>query len=376
MFGVKSPRVLSQSALESIVEQIADLIGADAIAMLAVDPATAPHGRNLRLIGNFGFQPRGFVGLELENLLSHAATSHHVSTLSNDVVGQLRAGSGGPCLMSTSLHPQDEGVNGAAIVSFPGAPDATPFPDQIVRMLAQLALREIERVQLVEDLEGDLRRARELSARHLDRYERERGALAAEIHDDLSQNVTSIRLALSFVDRRLQAGPRLLGRTEIAEVIKTADQVRDSVQRLSGHFRPVLLDVLGPIPAIRQEASLHQESTGVKVHCDLQEFRVPSPVALAGFRIIQECLSNVARHAQASRVDIRLKETAGVSSFEVEDDGCGFDPSVFSYSLGLLSMIERAELAGGELTIKSRPAKGTRVVAAFPSTQAPVRGDR
>jgi protein-histidine pros-kinase len=100
--------------------------------------------------------------------------------------------------------------------------------------------------------------------------------------------------------------------------------------------------------------------------CDLEDLDMPGAQSIAAFRILQGSLANILSHAKATSVVVRLQQGPGVYVLEIEDNGCGFEPKAVKHSLGLASMAERAELAGGTLVIDSGPGAGTRVVARFP----------
>jgi len=218
----------------------------------------------------------------------------------------------------------------------------------------------------IQDLR-ELARVKALSARHVELREQERLALATRIHDDLSQNITFIRLALKSLQLQVTAGKFERVAPEIAELVAVSSQIATTVQALSTGLRPTMIESFGPAAAIRLEARLYQEASGVPVDCEIEDLRMSTQASIAAYRIAEHSLSNVARHSHATRVTIRLSRLSGEDILEITDNGGGFDSNAMVASLGLASMTERAEIAAGRLTIVSSPGHGTRIVASFPA---------
>jgi two-component system sensor histidine kinase UhpB len=153
-----------------------------------------------------------------------------------------------------------------------------------------------------------------------------------------------------------------------------ATRALDGVHALIFDLRPSVLDDLGLLPAVRWLGARHLESRGVTVRCEFVELaeRLPPELETALFRVVQEALMNVARHAQAETVLIQIAPREGQLEIEIEDDGRGFAPEESAVpepsgrGLGLLGMRERVELLGGRLQVDSSPGNGTRVLARVP----------
>ena len=221
--------------------------------------------------------------------------------------------------------------------------------------------------------EADLRKSREqlrALAAHLESVrEEERSAIAKEVHDELGQGMTGLKFDLAWVASRLpEASPAL--REMVTEMLTRLDTMIRVVRQLSEELRPSLLDVLGLVEAIEWQAREFRARTGLECAVAAKEGIPPLPGAQATalFRICQEALTNVARHAQASRVTIRVEEDADQLILAIEDNGKGITDQeiVKGSSLGLLRIRERALLLGGELTILGRPGSGTRVTVRVP----------
>jgi PAS domain S-box-containing protein len=210
---------------------------------------------------------------------------------------------------------------------------------------------------------------RNLTARLESVREEERILIAREIHDELGQALTGVKLELSLLrDQLSEARPALLNRLESISTL--VDSTSQSVRRIATELRPVVLDQLGLIPAIEWQAQEFQSRTGIQCTLDiyLRSVTLSQFGSTAMFRIFQEILTNVARHAQASAVNITLREQAGGLILEVRDNGRGVTEAELSdpKSLGLVGMRERALLLGGETTFTGSPGTGTTVKVRIP----------
>jgi signal transduction histidine kinase len=204
-----------------------------------------------------------------------------------------------------------------------------------------------------------------LSRRILETQEAERRRVAHELHDELGQALTAIKINLQLGDRLQNQSPDELN----AENLRIVDDALQQVRRLALALRPSMLDDLGLLPALRWMAGQSAERSGYTVEFDTAIIggRLALEIETACFRIVQESLTNIARHAQAQHVKIALHRTGGVLELSVHDDGCGFDlaamreRAVIGGSVGVLGMQERAELIGGQLDIESTPGQGSTV---------------
>jgi signal transduction histidine kinase len=198
--------------------------------------------------------------------------------------------------------------------------------------------------------------------------EDERKRLARELHDETTQSLAVLAMRVESADSALRSGgpqPRL------DEIKALAVKTLEEVHRLILDLRPAVLDDLGLFSALRWYAERQLASRGIAVRCEIQalERRLPPEVEIALFRIGQETMNNIARHAQAESVLIQLALDARELRTEFEDDGRGFDPSSSPQDrphYGLMGIRERAELLGGCAVIDSAPGKGTRVRVTVP----------
>ncbi len=223
-----------------------------------------------------------------------------------------------------------------------------------------------------DELRGKRAELEALSRRLLAAQESERRSLARELHDDFGQFLTAIRLNLEAARR----GTTGEAARHLAESLLLVDQAVDRVRSLALELRPAILDDLGLVAALRWLVKRQSEHAGFEGRVSSARFeaRLPTSVETCSFRLVQEALTNVVRHAHATRVDVELEVVGEELRIVVRDDGRGFDVRAARQrasrgdSLGLLSMHERATLAGGQLEITSLIDKGTTIDARIPLT--------
>ena len=197
--------------------------------------------------------------------------------------------------------------------------------------------------------------------------EEERARLARELHDGTVQSLIALAQRLQMVQRELGRDPEQAAR-RLSALRKMVNEAIEDVRRFTRALRPLYLEELGLIPALEMLARESQ----AHFHVEGRPVRLPKEVELAFFRIAQEALSNVQRHAQAQHVALRLIFEEDRVRLIVQDDGRGFQPPedpgllVQEGHLGLMNMQERAQIVGGRLTIRSRPGQGTRVEVVIP----------
>jgi signal transduction histidine kinase len=235
------------------------------------------------------------------------------------------------------------------------------------------ALRETkergERKRAVEQLRQSHEQLRALSVYLQHVREEERMRISRAVHDELGQALTGLKIDLSWLSGRLpkQMGP-LINKTR--EMSSHIDETIQTVRRISTELRPGILDHLGLVAAIEWQANELQTRTGIqcKVSNSLDRTILDEELNTVFFRIFQETLTNIIRHAGATRVDVHLKEEEGRLILEVKDNGRGITREQMSNvkSIGLLGMRERAALLGGEVNITGMPKKGTKVIVSIP----------
>jgi PAS domain S-box-containing protein len=223
-------------------------------------------------------------------------------------------------------------------------------------------LNDITAVKKAQD------RLRRLSGSIMANQEKERSAIARELHDELGQVLTALRMEAVWIQKRLQkTDPQASERA--LTMCQLIDKNIEDVRGLAFRLRPGVLDDLGLVDALEWYTTDFERRTDIT--CVFEHEEVPpinDTIATAAYRITQEALTNVIRHAFASKVNVVLNTRPGTLMLTVEDNGCGFNSSTLSESegLGVAGMRERASLIGGALEVHSQPDKGTRVLFKVP----------
>ena len=235
------------------------------------------------------------------------------------------------------------------------------FSDDDLRLAETFAARAAVAVELSHRVAQDALR------RVVQAQELERRRLARELHDETGQALTSILLGLKPLEEALADHPARAGLAELREQVVSALQ---DVRRLAVELRPSVLDDFGVVAALERLAETFGEQTGIRVdfHSALGEARLPSDVETALYRVVQESLTNIAKHANAHNVSVSVARRDNAVAATIEDDGAGFDPrSVREDGIGLIGMRERLALIDGRLHVESRRGVGTTIVAEVPA---------
>ncbi len=233
-------------------------------------------------------------------------------------------------------------------------PDADELAATFNRMLARL---------------DEITRSR--AAQILRAQEEERKRIARELHDETSQALTSLTVSLALVENRT-SDPE--AREQVAHAREVAHQTLRAIRGLSLDLRPSALDDLGLLPALRSYIKDYQQKYGIPVDLTTHGFkdRLPSEIETALYRIVQEGLTNSAKHAHATQISVDLTEREGVAHVHLHDNGRGFDANAplkkpaNEGGLGLMGMRERVMLLDGQLQIASQPGQGTTIDVTIP----------
>jgi PAS domain S-box-containing protein len=319
------------------------------------------NGRCERL---FGYEPRELVGMHIELLVPAPARERHrlgFATFWEQPRVQHLGGSA----------PEIRGLrrDGSSV---PIELDLGPLETE-VGLLAVASIRDLtERRRAEREREALLQQLRILSMRLLEAQEAERRAIAHELHDEIGQALTAVSLDL----QALQSRSTEVSRPLVDSALDLTRRVMAQVRELSLDLRPSLLDDLGLAAAIRWSLERHEQRLGwaIELRGDLGDTRVPGPIETACFRVAQEALTNVAKHAGANAVCVEVRCQDGELLLSVRDDGQGFDVdegrarAVAGSSIGLLGMEERVTSVGGRFAVESHRGVGTTVRARFPVT--------
>jgi signal transduction histidine kinase len=235
------------------------------------------------------------------------------------------------------------------------------FTDEDLRIAEAFGERAAVAIDLSERVAKDALR------RVVAGQELERQRLARELHDETGQALTSILLGLKAIE---EADNGQDVRQSVLELRKLVVGTLQDVRRLAVELRPKALDDFGLVAALQRLAETFAEQTGIRVHLEaaLGDSRLPAETETALYRIVQEALTNVIKHAQAGTVSIVLTRKGARVVAVIEDDGRGFDPEdMRDERLGLLGMRERIALVDGQLSVESRPGEGTTIAVEVPS---------
>lgn len=358
-----SERLRAEAALRQVearyhllVESVQDY------ALLMLDPQGRIVSWNTGAEHIMGYQAGEIIGQHISKLFLDEDMRHHTPER------ELRAAAeAGHCQVEGWRVRKDGSHFWASVVVA-----AVYDPDGQLHGFTKVTRDMTERKRAEEALRTAHERLQALSHRLIDIQEAERRAIAGELHDEIGQALTLVKMQLQSL-RALPPGAPLTPALDesLAIVERTLQQVRD----LSLDLRPSLLDDLGLGAALRWYLARQVRGTGCKVQfaADPLPERLPLALETVCFRVAQEALTNAARHAQARHISVELRLRQGDVHLTVDDDGTGFDVdralarATQGASLGLLGMQERAMIAGGTLQITSASGEGTTIYACFPA---------
>ncbi len=235
-------------------------------------------------------------------------------------------------------------------------------------------LRDVtERVRGEEALRRSREELRELAQAANSVREQEKSRIARELHDELAQALTALKMDVNWIaDRAAKGGDEPL-EEKLAAMQSMLDDTVAATRRISADLRPLMLDDLGLVPAVEWLVQGFVERSGIEceLNIDEEQLELGEPHASAVFRILQESLTNIAKHAQASRVDMTVRRVDGAVKLSVRDNGQGFDPQDprKPNSFGLMGLRERAYALGGTVDIWSQPGEGTKLDVRIPLSQ-------
>ena len=328
----------------------------------------------------FGHALRATAPLIIEDLATHSALRAPRLLADNGIVSGMSVIVGAPDGAAWGLL----GAYTRAHRRF--SPEDVNFLQAVAHVLAAAIHRETvtealaaERTKLEERvgqrtraLAGANQRLKQLSGRLIEAQEDERRHIARELHDETGQALTALRMNLEAI--RTDGGAHPID-AKILESIDIVDRLLEQVRNLSLNLHPAVLDDFGLPAALRCYSRRLAQRGGLDLELGIDEFAERPPPAIEGacFRVAQEALTNVVRHARARQITVELRSEGAAVHLRVRDDGVGFDAAAApgdgpaDRHLGLLGMRERVALAGGEIAITSRLGGGTEIVASFPT---------
>jgi GAF domain-containing protein len=257
-------------------------------------------------------------------------------------------------------------VIGVLIIGFEKPYQWLPTERELLRAIADRSALAIERARTGEALRQREARIAELSGHLLRVQEEERKRISRELHDETGQALMVIRLYLGMLEQA--AGTR--ARAKIRETVGVVDRTIEGIRRIIGKLSPLVLQELGLVAAIRKEAKDFAKTTGVKARVAVSDDvgRLAPECEAAIYRVVQEALHNVAKHAKATTVNIHVAREDQIVHLAIEDDGQGMENSDRwnGRSFGLAGMRERVAMLGGTVEVDSTPGKGTRIDVVVP----------
>lgn len=255
-----------------------------------------------------------------------------------------------------------EQIIGVLLIGFSRARQWLPTELDLLNAIAYRSALAIDRAGMNDALREREARIAELSGHLLRAQEEERKRISRELHDETGQALMVIRLYLGMLEGTV--GTRV-ARSKIRETLEVVDRTIEGIRRIIGRLSPLVLQELGLIAAVRKEAKDLAKSTGVKARVNVSsDFgRLPGALETAIYRVVQEALHNVAKHANASSVFLEMAREGDSVKLIIEDDGVGISPAPkpARQTFGLSGMRERISTIGGKITIASSRGKGTRI---------------
>lgn len=238
---------------------------------------------------------------------------------------------------------------------------------EIVREVAAALAVALQHARLLEAEQKARRQLRSLTHQLVTAQEEERQRLSRELHDEAGQALTGLKMSLELLQADLPAELDSF-RSRLEQIISLADTTMEQIRLLAQALRPPALDTVGLHPTLASLCRSFAQNTNLPVDYSGTNLpRLPEAINITLYRVLQESLTNIARHSQASRVEVSLRDEDAAISLMVIDDGRGFQPSAGpTERLGIIGMRERLSLLGGQLVIESEPGQGTRLMARIP----------
>ena len=242
---------------------------------------------------------------------------------------------------------------------------------EFLSILAKQAAIAIENANLFRSVEKQRQQLEKLIEKATLTQENERKRVAIEIHDSIGQQIVGVLYRVRAFDFLLSASRFTEAQAEVNEIKGILEKTLSELRRVLAGLHPLTLDELGLISTLRQEVEKLNQETNTECHFQLEgtPIELTSSREAAIYRVVQEALTNIRKHAKATKANVQLHFEPGTVSVKVSDNGKGFklDEANMAGHLGLLGMKERAEMLGGNLSVTSKPGSGTSIVLTFPT---------
>jgi signal transduction histidine kinase len=347
LLGIVAARLRSLIGARLVLVGLVD--GADSLKIVAADGEGSPELLDMRLALGGSKMGRVLERARVEIVEALEADPEVDHTL----IGSLHYTTGLYVPLIVGARPI------GVVVAHDREGDDPRFDHEDIRAAESLAQRAAIAVDLSQ------RVGRDAVRRVVEAQELERARLARELHDETGQALTSILLGLRPLETSLESDE---SREALAAVRELVVSTLHDVRRLAVELRPAALDDFGLAPAIERLVDTHRQDASIRIDLEIRlgDRRLPADVETTMYRIVQEALTNIAKHAAATRISVLLTRTPRAAVLVVEDDGDGFDSARTTDGLGLIGMRERVALVGGRLRVETSTGSGTTVAAEIP----------
>lgn len=317
----------------------------DTLNFLEVNPAAIDH---------YGFTKEEFLSMTLEEIrLPHL--NPHLLNLSKYYTRRT--------FPNYSFHRKKDGT----IIQVQISASTINYESKKARLV--LLVDRTEQAATENALVESTQQLRELTSHLQSVREEERTNIAREIHDELGQQLTGLKMDLAWLKRRVKSDDEMIN-SKISSSLTLVDATINTVRKIASELRPSIIDDLGIAEAIDWQVDQFSKRTGLEAHfeSDLQDIEVNEGVPIALFRIVQEALTNITRHADATKIVCSLKRAGNRILLNITDNGKGFDANNTRHkkTLGILGMKERVAMLNGDFEIITRPENGTKVSVSIP----------
>jgi len=364
---------LSAKNLSTLLERVlvitGGIFGANIGAVLLADA----ESNKLRVRSATGMAP-GF-GEDAEICMGQGFTGHIFETGEPDMLPDLTRSSGllnrelrekAHALWGVPLKISDKTI-GVLIIGFEKPYQWLPTELELFRAVADRSALAIDRARMTDALREREMQIAELSGHLLKAQEEERKRISRELHDETGQALMVIRLYLGMLDGTVKTR---IGKAKISELLAVVDRTIEGIRRIIGRLSPLMLQELGLIAAIRKEAKDLAKTAGVQSRVAISDDvgRLDPVIETAIYRVVQESLHNVAKHAQAHNVNIRMERKGETLHLMIEDDGVGIRAvsNPLRPSFGMAGMQERVSTLGGQMKVTSIKGEGTKISVTVP----------
>jgi signal transduction histidine kinase len=373
---------LTAPDLSALLRKVLEITASTFGAQLGTILLREPEGDGLRLAAAVGF------GSELEEDYSvRPGEGFSGKVAANSEPGLLVLESGesseelspilrrhAKSIWAVPLKKNSEEIIGVLEIGFAVPYRWMPTERELMRAMADRSALAIDRMQMTDALRERESRIAELSAHLLRVQEEERKHISRELHDETGQGLMVTRLYLGMLEASLRSRS---SQVKIQEALAVVDRTIEGLRRMIARLSPLVLQELGLVAAMRKEAKDLSKSTGVKTRVAVPDDlgRLGPEAETAIYRVVQEALHNVAKHAQAKNVTVQIGREPGAVRLLVEDDGVGFAQKGVSRgrSFGLAGMRERIAALGGSVRVRSGKGRGTRIEVTVPEAAAVVQ---